>query len=1611
MNRRSFRVVIAAALAIDLMATNLGSVSVAARPGPQAKVVAATTSPITTVPGAQAALQKLSIIESQQLTMPKFATRAPHAAGGRVAGPAMLKRPVHPKLAQPDPLAMSASFRQLHGIPAPQNVATAAPIARIPQALVATAAPIRPQSARAPTTVRRLASVSLTTPSYTGINHYWTYEEDAIPGVGKRMANIGTGNVLVQADDMAIAHKGIGLAFRRTYNSLSQHDYVGTDGSQISNYGAGWTNTFDAHIALNSGNQYGQGISVYDIDGARYDYLSDGQGHWLPPAGQYATLTYDGGNGYFWTKKTGTAYYFWYPFGASLAGLSGRLSAIYGRNNNASLSFSYSFDNFDDTCSCHLSVVNVSEEDGRLAQLLFSDFTVNGQPQRLLSSLIWPNGTTVTYSYDTNGNLTDVDEPPNNTYSTQCQGGLTQCLPQVYGYVSGSLISFIAGPRYVMGSLQGISDWTGTTQYGGWVAFSFDTNNALAAWGRVAFMNPTPNDPTNTPIQQGLPNWTHYRRDVFGSRTSTSLNWSDTDGHQTIYTFDASGRVTQRQDWNGSVYLTTTQTWDAQNSLISSTDARGLLYETDYAYDTNGNAIAVAPPAVSNSDGTYRPTSFYSYDQNNNITSSCDAEFVHNSLHADWVTRPTAIDTLCPQQSGATRMTWTGTAAEPFGELSSVVKPLGQTISYTYDPGHQGGTDYGQPTYISGATVPATQTLTYDGPGNVTTYDKGTGGAWQLTYDSIGRLLTAADPDNVASYTTYLTDGAVSKTETAFQHANGMGVIFSYDADGNVVSETHHHGCAPGAACTAGVTLKWYDGADRLVEVSQPGTWLTRYIYDLTIGGTVSLASGAPFSAHGNLYATRENYGFTWTDMRGNAYDSMDRVTAKFTYQPCVAVCTEAPVATTYAFDSSAATLGLLTSSTDALSETSTYAYDADGRKTAVAFSGDGGVTPGRTYTFDGDGRVVTTASSVGTQSYSYDANGRRLTSVQPLGNGTSATMTYGYYDNGLKQSVSVNSPNANYTNLISWGYRTDGLMNLETAMGGSFTRTYTPAGRETAFQDPYFTANRTYDSSTGLLTSHDIAAGTYSSITHDFEGSVVGYTAYAGQAVTSTLTQLGELTAQTFNPGGLDPLSGADTWPTLAQSFTNGHATSGSGSSDFRNAVTTMTEADGSGGCSTDMPSLCTWQLGKNFSFDTAGRESSGAMTWNETYSCGGSLGNGGSNPGSGYNSICSHNHSGSFTAQYDAENHLLGKTYQTWIYSDSQPSVIWPASPGASYTTGYTYGPTGHPIKMAGDTVIWDDDAILLTLNAAGQVDDIRVGLDADYNAAGTAVSVWDRDLGDAITSSHNSTGHDAWIPAHPYRKVLPQAPVNAPTASPGFSGGQTAPITSPGSDGYFDGDSVIQGVRAYDPQLGAWTAPDAYAGDVHDPMSQKPYMWNRNNSYDYGDPTGYDTVYMYSRPIDLHGIRTPFSHTFIEVSHREKDGSVTITRFSFGPTDESVGQNLDGSDITASKLHSQGQDFDAQWSGGTNGAHGAKLASCNGTCSRANGGFDEASLDKNKKAIDEKGLGYEAPHNSNGATSTLCSHGGGGDKCSQAPGGANAPDFGNDLLPQNSGGGGTH
>ena len=99
-----------------------------------------------------------------------------------------------------------------------------------------------------PGTRRAMSLPSDPTASGTGVKPWWQYKPVSMPGTDRVNVNVGTGNVLLQADDMAVPHKGVPMAFRRTYNSQSGHDVNATDAAGFvyepaGMYGNGWTNT------------------------------------------------------------------------------------------------------------------------------------------------------------------------------------------------------------------------------------------------------------------------------------------------------------------------------------------------------------------------------------------------------------------------------------------------------------------------------------------------------------------------------------------------------------------------------------------------------------------------------------------------------------------------------------------------------------------------------------------------------------------------------------------------------------------------------------------------------------------------------------------------------------------------------------------------------------------------------------------------------------------------------------------------------------------------------------------------------------------------------------------------------------------------------------------------------------------------------------------------------------------------------------------------------------------------------------------------------------------------------------------------------------------------
>ena len=707
----------------------------------------------------------------------------------------------------------------------------------------------------------RRSSTKAASSAGTGIERWWRYEERAIPGIGRAMLNVGTGNLVVSAMDVDVPEQGIDLAFQRVYNSQSLHNANGGDGGNPSIFGNGWTNDIDANIVydLNANT-----ITVYDIDGAACTYTANGDGTWKPCAGQYATLTPvpDSGDcSYDWTKKNGTVYVFRTNLtgvGCSIAAAKrGHLAKILSRNSNNFLSFVYSYDGQGQT-SQDITEIDVTHSDGDVLKLKFG--LIPGTTINELASIVRPDGATLAYRYDTRGNLVEVDKPGNDS-----AGSVTPPpdrtdwpkgdVPETYAYAAGgSAMQAACGPRCT------VAMWKkpNNPEDGSALLFAYNGSSQLSSWEVQGVMNFTPPDGTNSPVHPEASTefvtW-YLAHFVYGqgsacSTTSDSdtTTMCDSDGHATIWTRNDKHNVTKTQDWTGTaegVWLVTKAGWEA-NNLISTTDARG--YTTKYAYDTpgynqGGNLVEMQlPQAADITDGPLSPLSTYSFDHHNNVIAYCDP--VYNQAHGhSWVDSPP--NHLCPSEAGTARFSFTDAGqTEPYGCLATIQKPSGYGTAISY-PSAPGACGFGLPIKTLGDTITqydsstrkAVQNFDYDSHGNLTSYDKGTGNSgrlldsWTLVYDAqhLPTQTTEHDsliPLSASSFTCHYLDGSVFYTETPAQHdadnkpscpgrkalENGdatppkKATSYSYDLDGDQVKMITHKGCSANTPCPAATT-------------------------------------------------------------------------------------------------------------------------------------------------------------------------------------------------------------------------------------------------------------------------------------------------------------------------------------------------------------------------------------------------------------------------------------------------------------------------------------------------------------------------------------------------------------------------------------------------------------------------------------------------------------------------------------------------------------------------------------------------------------------------------------------------------------------------------------
>jgi RHS repeat-associated protein len=454
-----------------------------------------------------------------------------------------------------------------------------------------------------------------------------------------------------------------------------------------------------------------------------------------------------------------------------------------------------------------------------------------------------PQGNTLAYTYDANGNLVSTvdDLTTNNTYSytynsdgtldtiTDAMGGVT-----TYGYDSSGNLTSVTPPSPL-----------------GQTTIVPDTLSRVAS------------------RTDGKGQVTTYTYDDLDRITQILYNNGSTED----YTFDADGNQTQLVDSTG----TTTYTYDALNRLKTKTFPNGS-HITDN-YDGLGNI-------TSETQGINTYT--YSYDSKDRISTVTDpggGQVTYSYNSADWVVQmsyPLSPATMAFDYDHAGRITKVQSSADSFtysykdsagnGTALRQSETDGYaTTHYTYDALNR----------LTGASGAQNYAYTYDGNGNRLS-KTGYGGSGSVTY-----TYNAANEMTAAGSTTYTYDANGNET------GNSAGLAITYNAKNQTGLIN-----PPGSAPSASVGFRG-DGQGEMVSdggvalrgdqfgVSQAdnfGGTGTAY-FERDNQGTVL---GEKLPAQGCRFWSQCQYYYTF-DGRGNVQSVVGPagiVGAKYTYDP-----------------------------------------------------------------------------------------------------------------------------------------------------------------------------------------------------------------------------------------------------------------------------------------------------------------------------------------------------------------------------------------------------------------------------------------------------------------------------------------------------------------------------------------------------------------------------------------------------------------------------------------------------------------------------------------------------------------------------------------------------
>jgi len=665
-------------------------------------------------------------------------------------------------------------------------------------------------------------------------------------------------------------------------------------------------------------------------------------------------------------------------------------------------------------------------------------------------------GGLTTYGYDTSGRLTQVTDPENNAKATNP-------LSTLYTYDYRGRVATQTEPN------QNQANLAPTASPAVW-QFSYNDNNDL-----TVILTPD-NGRTDTAY------------DSMGQITSISRQKTATETETIQFTYDKLGNITLITDPLGN---TQGAEYDRYGNMTCFVDSNGN--EWQYIYDNESQLLEIIDPI----NGSGSPTVFeydnagrltktttpanvtYLYEYNANallykVTEVTEPQDPQNPQNRTWLNSYDSMGRLTRQTNPDG--TYSQLEYDKNGQLTKVIDENNNTVSYTYDPNGNvatitDATNNAKPeadretihfTYdlnnrltevkhirLSDEAVLRTYaSYSYDNNGNITSVEAN-GSRTEWDYDVMNRPIrerSAGNGERLFEYNkagelTVLTNGRGVELEFDYdlngQMTHGVGVDYTYDPNGNVLTVTNG----------TGQTVREYDQLNRVTKYTDVNGNEIEYAYDAD--GRVTAITYANDNTGNNATAKTVSYGYNQSGQLVQVTDYNDRVTT-YTYNQNGQLHTttrpDGSVETRTYDNAGRITRSITVNGTEIINDYS-YEYDNNGNFTTeendipdladlllelplpaiMTYRADNrnqlGTYDGQAVIFDMDGNMTYGPLNDGFAEYEYD-NLNQLTSV---GNATVGNTAYTYDGEGnrITQTVDgqtttyVTNPNAGLSQLL----------------------------------------------------------------------------------------------------------------------------------------------------------------------------------------------------------------------------------------------------------------------------------------------------------------------------------------------------------------------------------------------------------------------------------------------------------------------------------------------------------------------------------------------------------------------------------------------------------------